>query len=372
MWDGPTFYIAGDSTVTDQSASYPYLPWNSYAAWGQMLSFFVGSEAAISNHAHSGLTTESFRSEGHYRILLDRVKKDDIVLFQFGHNDQKLMELKHDEGYHDRLLTYIREIREIGATPVIVSPLARNSWKKDGDLTRYNDLLKDYAKECELVTEKLDACFIDLHQRSMDLILTMGRDKAKSLFFPGDYTHTNDYGAFLFASMIFDGLKKLGIVSAKRVDTLWQPLEETFDLVIPDEYKNRKNPDGAELFENLERPEDFLTRVEAMDFIIKTCKFFPTNVYNDYFIDVIGHETYAGTVECAYQNGMIGEDMISDGMFYPGRFITRKEFKEALINGYSARMTIDNTVLDKLDLGPDLNSCIKRKEAADICRGLSV
>ena len=33
----PTLYIAGDSTVTDQSAEYPYAPGTSYAGWGQML-----------------------------------------------------------------------------------------------------------------------------------------------------------------------------------------------------------------------------------------------------------------------------------------------------------------------------------------------
>ena len=371
-WGGPTVYIAGDSTVTDQSAAYPYLPWNSYAAWGQMLSFFVGNEFAISNHAHSGLTTESFRAEGHYQILADRVKKGDYVFFQFGHNDQKLMNLKADEGYRDRLEEYINEIKEKGATPVIISPLARNSWKREGETTSYNDLLAEYAKECELIAKEQEVPFIDLHQKAMNLIVSLGRDKAKSYFFPGDYTHTNDYGAYLFASMIFEGLKAAGIVSANQVDVLWQPPEETIDLVIPKEYKNRKNPDAVNLFDNLERPEDFLTRVEAMDFIIKTCKFFPTNVYNDYFEDVIGHEIYAGIVECACQNGMITEEMTKDGRFYPNKPITRGEFKTSLINGYSARMTISDAVLDFLGDELDLDSLIKRREAADICRGLSV
>ena len=34
----PTIYIAGDSTVTDQSADYPYAPGTSYSGWGQMIS----------------------------------------------------------------------------------------------------------------------------------------------------------------------------------------------------------------------------------------------------------------------------------------------------------------------------------------------
>ena len=92
-WQGPTLYIAGDSTVTDQSADYPYLPGSSYCGWGQMLSAYLGAHVAVSNHAHSGLTTESFRSEGHDAILYERIKAGDICLIQFGHNDQKLMHL---------------------------------------------------------------------------------------------------------------------------------------------------------------------------------------------------------------------------------------------------------------------------------------
>ncbi len=82
-FNGPTVYIAGDSTVTDQSAAYPYDPALSYSGWGQMLSYYLGNSYAVSNHAHSGLTTESMRSEGHYAILYDRIRKGDICLFQF-------------------------------------------------------------------------------------------------------------------------------------------------------------------------------------------------------------------------------------------------------------------------------------------------
>ena len=50
----PTVYIAGDSTVTDQSADYPYAPGTSYSGWGQMISAYFRDGIAVSNHAHSG------------------------------------------------------------------------------------------------------------------------------------------------------------------------------------------------------------------------------------------------------------------------------------------------------------------------------
>lgn len=40
------------------------------------------------------------------------------------------------------------------------------------------------------------------------------------------------------------------------------------------------------------------------------------------FSDVIGHETYAGIVECAWQNGMIPEGLVEDGNIYPAREMT--------------------------------------------------
>ncbi len=120
----PVIYIAGDSTVTDQSAEYPYAPGASYSGWGQMLSAYLDSRIAVSNHAHSGLTTESFREEGHYAILYDRLRAGDYVLLQFGHNDQKLDHLKAEEGYRENLDRYISEIRGKGAYPILVTPIS--------------------------------------------------------------------------------------------------------------------------------------------------------------------------------------------------------------------------------------------------------
>ncbi|MCR5129067.1 MAG: hypothetical protein K6B69_13310, partial [Lachnospiraceae bacterium] len=163
VWEGPTVYIAGDSTVTDQTGCYPYFPEHCYSGWGQMLSAYLKCDMAVSNHAHSGLTTESFRSEGHYDIMHSLIKAGDYVFFQFAHNDQKLPELTADGGYRNNLLRYISEIKEIGATPVLVTPLARNTWF--GNREEYNDLLLLYAEECKKIASEEQIPLIDLHGR---------------------------------------------------------------------------------------------------------------------------------------------------------------------------------------------------------------
>lgn len=77
--NGPTVYMAGDSTVTDQPGDYPYYPGTCYCGWGQMLPAYFDTRVAVSNHSHSGLTTDSFRKEGHYAVISQYSKPGDYV-----------------------------------------------------------------------------------------------------------------------------------------------------------------------------------------------------------------------------------------------------------------------------------------------------
>lgn len=371
-WTGRTVYIAGDSTVTDQNTDYPYLPGSSYCGWGQMLTAYLGERMAVSNHAHSGLTTESFRSEGHYQILLERIKAGDICLMQFAHNDQKLMHLMAEGGYRENLIRYIEELRQKGAVPVLVTPLARNSWR--GDDGTYNDLLMPYAAACMRIAEEYHVPVLPLHRRSVDFIKACGRDRAMRYFYPSDYTHSNDYGAYLFAGFVYEGLCEYRMLEVEKTGTAgsWEPPEKVQRLTIPEGYEDMEDPEAEHLFEDLERPDDVLTRVEALQFVIMTMHFFPTNVYNDMFEDVIGHETYAGAVECAWQNGLIPENMIEGRMFLPQQKITGGEFLQILRNGYMSRKTWTKEHERAVMEGISSEEYIRRCEAAGMCRRSSI
>lgn len=384
-WQGTTLYIAGDSTVTDQSADYPYLPGSSYCGWGQMLSAYLGDRIAVSNHAHSGLTTESFRSEGHYDILYDKIKAGDLCLIQFGHNDQKLMHLLAEGGYRKNLIRYIGELREKGAVPALVTPLARNSWR--GGDGAYNDLLEEYAKVCHEIGGKLDVPVLDLHEASMGFVKMQGREAAKRFFFPSDYTHSNDYGAYLFAGYIFKELCEKGVLPQADADLLmehmpaaWMPPEVLPTLTVPPEFAEMENPADEHLFEDLERPEEILTRAGALELIVAAMHFFPTNVYNDMFTDVIGHETYAGTVECAWQNGLIPDELIEQHTLQPLKEVDGGTFVHMLLNGYATRKDLPEGADDleqakKLGIITDVfdaHAHLTRGEAAQMCRKLKI
>lgn len=225
--DVPTVYIAGDSTVTDQLGNYPYEPTKNYCGWGQMLTVFCNDKVALSNHAHSGLSTETFINEGHYQIVMDHIKTGDFYFMQFGHNDQKVASLDAKGGYTNNIKKFIREVREKGANPVIITSIARNTWEKNEEKildmlsetaklgvskegkSKYRDLLHEYATECINIGKEENVPVIDLHARSMEFIKSLGMEASKPYFYPGDYTHTNDIGGFKMATYVWEECKKV-------------------------------------------------------------------------------------------------------------------------------------------------------------------
>lgn len=343
----PTIYIAGDSTVTDQSADYPYAPGTSYSGWGQMIPAYLNDGIAVSNHSHSGLTTDSFRKEGHYAVIDQYSKPRDFLFYQFGHNDQKLEDLKARGGYQTNLVRYISEAREKGAYPVLVTPVARNSWKGNGG--GYNDLLEEYAAACHEIGEVTETPVLDLHRLSRDFILEKGLEGVKGYFYPNDFTHNNDYGAYKMAGFVAEEIRRVcaghpnpGYRYLARCVTKafgpWVPADNITLPVKPKKYDNIINPNaGAELLSDVEDLDQPADRALVLDMVIKTARFFPTNVYNDMYDDVVGHEWYAGTVECGYQNGIIHPHLTQDGLFHPCSPVTLEEFLVFAMNGYQSR-----------------------------------
>lgn len=403
----PTVYIGGDSTVTDQAATYPYTPGTSYSGWGQMISGYFNEAVAVSNHAHSGLTTESYRNEGHYAITEKYSKAGDYYLFQFAHNDQKLDHLKANEGYRNNFVRYINECREKGIHPLIVTPIARNTWKGDGT---YNDLLEKYADECIAIGKEMNVPVLDLHKLSMDLVMANGLEASKVYYAPGDYTHSNDYGAYLMAAYVSGELVK---ACKDHTDPAYRfladcVLEGFGEWALPERivvdakpkiFENMTSPaEAAKLLSDVENLEEPADRASVLDMLIKTARFFPTNVYNDMFTDVVGHEWYAGTVECAYQNGIIDMNMVENGEFHPLQSMTLEEFLVFGINAYMSRKALPLNCRENAgnyddkcqafakpyvraaaavglipkDGSADLNKVITRGEAVEYCRAMKI
>lgn len=196
----PTIYLLGDSTVCDQ-------PLEPYASWGQMLTRFFGIGVAIANHAESG---ESLRSSlGAKRLdkVLSLIKPGDYLLIQYAHNDEK----EKGEGvgafttFKSDLKLFVESARKKGANPVLITPVQRRTFDKDGKLVVNSH--GDYPEAVRQAAKEENVPLIDLNAMSKVLYEALGKDGSGILFKQGDGTHHNNYGSYELAKCIVEGIK---------------------------------------------------------------------------------------------------------------------------------------------------------------------
>ena len=122
----PTIYLCGNSTVVDQNSE----PW---ASWGQMITRWFGPEVAISNHAESGLTARTFIAGGRLDKILTTLKPGDLLIAEFGHNDEKEKRPGDGAWYHYvyNLKIFIDQVRQKGADIVFCTPTQRRAFEAD-------------------------------------------------------------------------------------------------------------------------------------------------------------------------------------------------------------------------------------------------
>ena len=125
----PTIYIIGDSTVEDNKPPF--------RGWGWALPEYVAGGVQVANHAMSGRSTRSFVDEGRFDPVREGMQPGDVLLIQFGHNDEKDDAERHtdpDGSYQDFLRMYCRTAMDKGALPVLLSPVSRRIYVGGGSL----------------------------------------------------------------------------------------------------------------------------------------------------------------------------------------------------------------------------------------------
>lgn len=359
----PAVLLMGDSTVTDQGALVPYAPGATYCGWGQMLTPFLNGAACVGNFARSGMTAQTIRETGLYGLLCEQLRAGDLVLMQFGHNDQKRAQLQAEGGYADALRTFIDELRAKGARPVVVTPLARNSWWNERE---YNDLLQAFAASAARVAREKGVPWIDLHRFMRDVIVSQGREAVRPLFHIGDYTHTNDFGAALAAGHVAGELGRLGLLPTCALP-LWAP-HGPYDVPASDQGDESLPPVGLEALyrryetENGEAPLD---RAGALELICRACALFAHNGPAALPADVQQDDACADDVRCALQSGLIPPGMLEDGCLHPREAVRRRDFLTMLSRGYAMRRAPVDFARGQTDY---TDTTITRREAAAICR----
>jgi lysophospholipase L1-like esterase len=198
--DVPTVFLLGDSTVCDQSQE----PWSS---WGQMLTRFLKPGVAVANHAESGESIASSLSAHRFEKVFSQMKKGDLLLLQFGHNDMKDKKAGALDRYQSNLKTIVTQTRSLGGTPVLITSMERMGGVEAPTLMGYPDAVREVARQ-EGTT------LIDLNAMSLQFYRALGTNLNKAF---QDPTHHNNYGSYQLAKCIVHGIRTNRLSLAKYI-----------------------------------------------------------------------------------------------------------------------------------------------------------
>ncbi len=211
----PTIWVIGDSTVEDNQPPF--------RGWGWALPEYVREGVRVRNIALSGRSSRSFREEGLFEPAEKEMKAGDLLLIQFGHNDEKEDERHTDpeSTYPEHLWRYCAEALERGAQPVLLTSVERRFFTADGGLLYTHG---EYPAAVRKLAEEKHVPLCDLQKASRKLYLSLGPEKTAELFVrlaPGEHpdfpdghddkTHFNAAGARAVAGLVVTELKKIPV-----------------------------------------------------------------------------------------------------------------------------------------------------------------
>jgi lysophospholipase L1-like esterase len=212
-----TVYMIGDSTMSDRAADEPE------RGWGQALGQFFDDGVVVRNFASSGRSTKSFIDEGKWAAVQSLLARGDILIIQFGHNDQKNEDPKRytnpATGYRRNLERFVTEARARGATPILASSIVRRKFNAHGVLEDTHGI---YSLVVRSVARELAVPFVDLQLLTEDLVTRAGPDSSRALYTwlaPGaspkypagrqDDTHLSPLGARAVARLAAQALAEV-------------------------------------------------------------------------------------------------------------------------------------------------------------------
>jgi lysophospholipase L1-like esterase len=221
----PTLFLIGDSTVKNGQGDGRNGQWG----WGDFIQDYLDTtKIKVENHALGGTSSRTFRTRGLWESVLKNIKKGDIVMMQFGHNDgsplddtarargtikgigdeskeiynpiTKQQEVVYSYGWY--LTTFIKEAKAKGAQVYVCSPVPRDNWNGENLSVNPNS----YPLWAKQVAKKNKVYYVDLNERLTKKYNQLGKENVAGLF-QGDHTHTNKAGAQMNAETVTEAVK---------------------------------------------------------------------------------------------------------------------------------------------------------------------
>lgn len=229
----PTFaakrkvHTIGDSTMSEyKPAATPKRGWGMY-----LQAFFNSDSVEVNNRGKSGASTRTFyETENLWPSVKKQMSAGDYLIIQFAHNDEKckgedvyvenarlraegkdtLTDMRGTDPnttYKEYLRKFVNEARELGVTPILMSPVCR-AYFKDGKINDEGRHVlspeKDYPRAMREVAEEMDVPFLDMTDHSRDLFERSGKEDCMKWWFNcGDKTHTSAKGAMANAMVAY-------------------------------------------------------------------------------------------------------------------------------------------------------------------------
>ena len=209
----PTIYIIGDSTVEDNTPPF--------RGWGWALPDYVAPGVKVANHAMSGRSSLSFMNEGRFAPVEEGMQPGDLLLIQFGHNDEKDDIERHTDPattFPQQLSRYCDAAIAKGAQPVLMTPVCRRFFV-GADSILYTH--GEYPAAIRKLAAERRIPLLDLKKASRALYLSLGEEKTAELFVrlaPGEHpdfpdghddkTHFNAHGAKVIAGLMADLMRQ--------------------------------------------------------------------------------------------------------------------------------------------------------------------
>lgn len=235
--DAVTVFLCGNSTVTDQNKE----PW---ASWGQMIPRWFDDKVCFANYAESGERTTSFIASNRWAAVMERAKKGDYIMIEFGHNDEKDKGAGSGAWYNFtyNLKRMIDEARKKECEVILVTPTARRMFRNGRNANTHGE----YPDAVKAVCQRENVPLIDLTAMSTAMYDAYGEEDSKRFLvhypantFPNqekalaDNTHFNTFGAYEVAKCVVEGLTKLNLPLTAHLSSEWK----AFNPSQPDDWQ---------------------------------------------------------------------------------------------------------------------------------------